>query len=594
MAKEKDYSDLGFEEEEVAAPQEEQFEPMSDKLSRQLSAFSGGAQQGLTFGFADELSGLVGSGLDKGQAALNKLGLASPSPSQVDESLMAQGATGDLQNTRDIYNQFRDLKRKELEAQEQEFPLTALAGNIVGGGVGLVGTPLSALAPSLKGATMLQGAGKLAASGGAGGALLGAGMSQAETLPELGQDIREGAILGAAGSAALGGAGQALSKAPSVLAKLPIVRDAVEAAQGAAQGKVYTENVPGFQQELRNLGSETVQTLKDLASQKFSNKTDTLKKATEAGVSSDVSAELMQAADAIQSLPGISKEQIKAKKELQKLLDKFVGEKQVTKQSPQEIESFLKSIQPIIPQGEAAKLAPEAMQAGVGLRKGVKGRLEEVVPDLPKLNKESHDVQELMKRLTGVGPEEIRPGMDEAQVAAIKDRVGNILKKSKDSPAKLDDIIKGFEGVEGLQKYAPEKAKAIKASSEQINKDLRLAQLASDSPQNFEGGLVRGLLGNAQKIAVQTGEKIGQFSPKAVNKVATKSPEQMTMLSQKAVEKYGKDGEALANVLQNASSKPAQARTAVVFGLMQDPKHREKLNELENEDQDEDLGFEGE
>lgn len=592
MAKEKDYSDLGFEE--VAAPQEEQFEPMSDKLSRQLSAFSGGAQQGLTFGFADELSGLVGSGLDKGQAALNKLGLASPSPSQVDESLMAQGATGDLQTTRDIYNQFRDLKRKELEAQEQEFPMTALAGNIVGGGVGLAGTPLSALAPSLKGATALQGAGKLVASGGAGGALLGAGMSQAETLPELGQDVGEGALLGAAGSLTLGGAGQAISKAPSALAKLPIIRDAVEAAQGAAQGKVYTENVPGFQQELRNLGSDAVQTLKDLASQKFSNKTDTLKKATEAGVKSDISAELMQAADAIESLPGISKEQIKAKKELQKLLDKFVSEKEITRQSPQEMESFLKSIQPIIPQGEAAKLAPEAMQAGVSLRKGVKGRLEEVVPDLPKLNKESHDVQELMKRLTGVGPEEIRPGMDEAQVAAIKDRVGNILKKSKDSPAKLDDIIKGFEGVEGLQKYAPEKAKAIKASSEQINKDLRLAQLASDSPQNFEGGLVRGLLGNAQKIAVQTGEKIGKIAPKAVNKVATKSPEQMTMLSQKAVEKYGKDGEALANVLQNASSKPAQARTAVVFGLMQDPKHREKLNELENEDQDEDLGFEGE
>lgn len=561
--------------------QGEAFQPLSEKLASQLSAFSGGAQQGLLAGHADELSGLIGAGLDKGQAALNKIGLASPSPSQVDEKLKSQGFKGDLKSTLDIYKEMRDAKRNELKALEESNTNMMLAGNIVGAGLGLA-TPAGALLnPTLKGAGLLGGAAKLAVSGAAGGALAGSGVSEATTLPEFAKDIGQGAMFGGGANLLLGGAGQAISKVPSALAKLPVIDDAVAAYQGAKAGKTYTGNVDTFQDKLRDAGSETVQTLKDLSTQKFANKNEALKAATDAGIISDISPQLMDVAEASTQLPSITKEQIKAKKELQRLLNVISKEKNTVKQTPQELEQLIRQVQGV---ADVAHGASEAQKLASTLKGNIKNQLGEVVPDLPQLNKESHDVMELMKRLTGKEPGDIRPGMDEAGIAAIKDRVTNILKKAKDSPAKLQDILEGFEGVKGLETYAPEKASAIKNTVDTINKDLRLANIANK--KRITSGVAETILGNTQTVAVKTGEKLGKTVPGLVNKISDMGPNQLKALAQKSVMKFGKDGEALANVLNNASDKPSQTKNALIFGMMQRPEYRSKLNELHDEEQE--------
>ena len=95
-----------------APPSEEELNPIS-----KMDSFKAGAIQGGTLGFGDELAGAMNVGFDKSQAVLNKLGLASPSPSQVDEQLLQQGATGDLNP--DMYTPARDQVRAENKAAEE-------------------------------------------------------------------------------------------------------------------------------------------------------------------------------------------------------------------------------------------------------------------------------------------------------------------------------------------------------------------------------------------------------------------------------------------------------------------------------------------
>lgn len=65
---------------------------LKDDASDALKGYSSGA----AFGMAPIMGGAIQAGLDMGQKGLNKLGLASPSPSQVGAKLKASGATGDI------------------------------------------------------------------------------------------------------------------------------------------------------------------------------------------------------------------------------------------------------------------------------------------------------------------------------------------------------------------------------------------------------------------------------------------------------------------------------------------------------------------
>lgn len=69
-----------------------------------------------------------------------------------------------------------------------------------------------------------------------------------------------------------------------------------------------------------------------------------------------------------------------------------------------------------------------------------------------------------------------------------------------------------------------------------------------------------------------------------VNSISEKSPEAINQLALKSVQKYGKDGEKLSNLLKIISQKSNQGRTAAIFGMMQNPDYRSKLNELNEEE----------
>lgn len=151
--------------------------------------FGAAVAQGGTFGFADELRGALGAGLD----VLG--GLASPS--QFGER----------------YRDIRDQERAAYARYEEENPGSAMAGELLGGfGTGLVGGARAAgtqvgrkLAANIAARPVGQraaiAAGAGAAGGAAGGALTGAG--EAETLADVpGQAASSAAVGGLLGAAA--------------------------------------------------------------------------------------------------------------------------------------------------------------------------------------------------------------------------------------------------------------------------------------------------------------------------------------------------------------------------------------------------------
>lgn len=107
-----------------AIPMAEGTSRFSNLLKDNAKAASAGIADAATLGFGDELGGALASGLDKGQAALNKLGLAPKSPSQVDQELGIKS---------NMYKDVRDSLRKDQKEAMEQHPAAYFAGNVVGG-----------------------------------------------------------------------------------------------------------------------------------------------------------------------------------------------------------------------------------------------------------------------------------------------------------------------------------------------------------------------------------------------------------------------------------------------------------------------------
>lgn len=201
-----DYSDLGA----VPLESEESSIPTSD-ISKTDSALAG-LKQGVSFGTADEQAGFVGAALDAGQQALNAIGLADPSPSQVSEKLAQEGFKGDLgpQSILEQYRQMRNEERARDMAAQKANPLSYGAGTIAGGIATTPLLPAAMLGNAAKGASLGVKVLTGAEGGALSGAAMGVGMSDADlTQPsvdnalEFGKDVAGSTLLGGTMGAAI-------------------------------------------------------------------------------------------------------------------------------------------------------------------------------------------------------------------------------------------------------------------------------------------------------------------------------------------------------------------------------------------------------
>ena len=140
---------------------------MEAEQPSELESGARGIAQGLTMGFADEISG--------GAEAL------------------WEAAKGDPRTFGELYKQYRDESRQNFKKAQEANPGTYTTGEVAGA----IG---SAFIPGLnvaKGAGLAANVGKAALQGG----LMGLGSSEAEDLSGMAKDTATGAALGGAGGA---------------------------------------------------------------------------------------------------------------------------------------------------------------------------------------------------------------------------------------------------------------------------------------------------------------------------------------------------------------------------------------------------------
>lgn len=154
-----------------------------------------GAEQGVSFGFADEAAGRIAQGVDFVQ------GLFGDSPTELAQKALNEGIdVGNIPTNRDeLYKQVRDEERKKYAKLEEANPEAFMAGGI-GGGL------LTNVIPGLglaKGASTAKVVGSAAAQG----AAYGAGASEEESAAGIARDAAVGGALsgGIGGAVKLGG-----------------------------------------------------------------------------------------------------------------------------------------------------------------------------------------------------------------------------------------------------------------------------------------------------------------------------------------------------------------------------------------------------
>jgi len=158
-----------------------------------------GAQQGLTFGFADEMGGAIQGGMDK------VAGLFGESPTEINARLLSEGTSGNIGPTdlNQMYLTARDENRDDYKKAQQANPGSYLFGSVAGG----------VLANAVPGAGLAKGAGiaKTLSSAALQGAAFGAGGSEQENIGGIVRDSLIGGGVGLLGGAAGYGVGKVLS-----------------------------------------------------------------------------------------------------------------------------------------------------------------------------------------------------------------------------------------------------------------------------------------------------------------------------------------------------------------------------------------------
>jgi hypothetical protein len=553
------------------------FEPISDDqigfepevqdqvvqpISKAESALEGAKQLG-SFGFSDELAGLLGSGLDLGQQGLNKVGLASPSPVQVNQELASQGMTGDLgpQSILDQYRQFRDQERQKSEQAQEQNPGSYLAGGLpsallTGSGVGLVPSVLS-------------------------GAV---GLSDADvTKGEVGQLGKDVAIDSAIAAATLG-TGKLAGKSLKALSKTDMAQNLLDSFKLAKAGKQISGEpaLKAAQEGLENLSKDARDATTKYGLGKATNKRALLEEAEKAGKTVDIQDSLQQFADEVGSSKSLSTED-------QTRLNRIAAEyfKSGSTKSPLELEKMLREVVEINPdfQGPAYRILKN-------LKTKLRGTQDLSIPEIAPLNKDISENLSLSESLLG------QSNLDKMLPEDIPQFLNKNAKKfgkyTEDVTGTQLDIDKLLN--EGLPNDFGGKTRSLKelnpTFANKFEQDLqeksKLFNLSKTANEKIKGsGLIDKALGGIDKIFIKAGESAGQATKSGndllqngIKKISEATPETLKQFSSKMREIGGKTGENFAKVIDDMQGKTPQSKNAIIFSLMQQPEFRKMFHEV--------------
>jgi hypothetical protein len=554
---EKDYSDLGFVEDtdDLGFVEDQPSAPKDIPISDVLT---GAALQGATLGFGEELTAAGAAGLDilegkgQGQSTLDRY--------------------------KDLYNKYLQDERRQLAMEAEAQPGVALAGNIAGG---ILTAPLAPISTA-RGAAIA-------------GGLAGLGTSEAQDLASLETlgDVGVGAVGGAAlqkalpvAGEAIKGTGRAAKKAGQFVTDLPLIRDFIDTTKGAYQGKAYSGQVPKYEKELRETAKNTLDLLKELNIKKASKQSDILETATEAGQTLDTTSKFLDTYFKLKNLNPqelAGKEQRQLAREMEKFLIPTIKGTMIKKQSPKELNATIKNLNNLIGSKEKSGVKDIALDLLSNLKKQASEEIEGLAP----ATKEVSETMALFERASGKTPQEYVAGLNEADNAALVDRMTKVLSQSEDVPVRIQDVVEGFGGVKGLKDYAPDVANYVTKQAKEQARDLELAKMASGDVKYFGERISTG----AAKLGEATGATAKKIKEGTIDKTAAyvkkSTPEWATQTAQALKQKATPVAQTLSGLLEKAAGSPDQKRTAIMFGIMQNPEYRQLLNEINPVDNEE-------
>ncbi len=206
-----------------------------------LESATRGYAQGSTLGFADEIGGLMGAGMDK------VAGLFGDSPTEVNEKLAAQGFKGDIgpTNFKGAYKQSRNEQRVDDAAAQDANPWTYGLSNVAGSAVPSMLVPAANISRGMS-------AGRAALTAGAEGAIQGAGNTEEIASMKALEDILTGAAFSAGTAGVMQGISNKIGKVDAEALGNNLKTSADEYAASALGSERGT---------IKNLGDEEVDNL---------------------------------------------------------------------------------------------------------------------------------------------------------------------------------------------------------------------------------------------------------------------------------------------------------------------------------------------
>lgn len=594
-------------ETEIAAEQA----PEASEMGATRAALTG-AEQGLTFGLADELGGAMGAALEG----------ATTFPDQ-DESKLNQLSR--------LYQEYRDFNRERAQKAEQDQPGAFMAGDVAGGLVLPGGALKSAGKQVLKagGKQLAKSAlkRKAAAAGAGVGALEAAGRTEEDlTSLEGATDVALGSAAGGLMGGILGKIGKKFSQKSleeasktaakdsniaalkSIGAKAKDMKDefglktrataTLEDAKGAGK-TLIDEGILEAKQGIDEVKESIVNKMEEVANQRINPAAKILDEKVvdmDLGAFSDdfnnfaqkIDNDVTDVVSGAEFAKGSDRALYKNMQEATELLGEKVDNALNSPNKIEELVNIKRQLQKQVnwddPQANAYNEFLVKMQANVsGLINDMSQKID------PEVAKEMVDANKVYGNLTRVnriaGDELARDLAKDDKISLGEWVTAGVVSGLSGIKALGPAVVAGKRLVEKTTKKDTGRLLNTIEAFQKARSSKNLARRAQDPSLMDEGlrTLERGSAGareaqvGAAVLDEQQPEKPYEKNKQIGQYIEEATPETLNAASERVLEQHGKDGAKLAATLNKVAEKDRIGRRALLFSIMQDPNNRRML-----------------
>lgn len=613
----------GFDPDSYLSEEDEILQEQSEAESNEMGvgeAALTGFGQGASFGLSPIVSGVIGAGQEVVDDIADLTGLSTDAQLE-EQGFKVQDDYEGLDGLMQAYYDMRDKQRAQEEKAFEDQPLATIGGNIPGSiastiatgglaGAGKTGQIASKILPKvdkLKDATLATKIGVGVREGSKAGALSGFGQGEGKLLEDPGEVLEETAST-AVGGGVLGGvipaAGAALRKGKDFVMQSPLAKNIGLGYKAGKEGIDIADD-----DQIVDYVSDITKDIRESISKNFkgSSKKQLLEQADEIGIRVNAGEAIEDVIEDIQQTGGFGKRE---QKELMGFVDdlKSLSDKGTTSELLEgevplksydldnlklsETDEILQKIGPrAYPKGQEDSTVKYARDVYAKLRQLSNEAMESST--LPEKNKRLKSLFDGLESL-GIKPKEFFSNQE-----IMKDEVEKkIQQKLTASPLSSSDVdMRNFlkylgradeelaDEISGKSKFASDLSKFVRQSEGEGSVSLKAA-----------AGPVQKILakgGNVAGSVVKSSQDVAKDASKKVyDRMLKMTPDDAIQFGQEMTEYFGDKAQPYINQLVKAAGSGDQRRTALMYGIYQQPAFRKMLERMGREVIDEQGGEE--